>query len=82
MPIYEKVISNKIRCRDCGDVIESRYCHDFKFCKCGAVAVDGGREYLRRVGKLEAIEELSETMQAEYEEPDYLKKAPGEAIKK
>lgn len=34
--------------------------HDFKFCKCGAVAVDGGHEYLRRCGSLENFEELSE----------------------
>lgn len=73
MPTYEKVIVNKIRCRDCGDVVESKHRHDFKYCKCGAIAVDGGREYLRRVGKLEAIEELSETIAAEYELPDYLK---------
>ena len=34
--------------------------NDFKFCKCGAVAVDGGFDYLRRCGNLEDIEELSE----------------------
>ena len=55
-----KIITNKIRCRKCGDVIESKYTHDFRFCKCGAVAVDGGKEYLRRVGNLEDWEELSE----------------------
>ena len=55
-----KIITNKIRCRKCGDVIESTYTHDFRFCKCGAVAVDGGKEYLRRVGNLEDWEELSE----------------------
>ena len=55
-----KIITNKIRCRKCGDVIESKYTHDFRFCKCGAVAVDGGKEYLRRVGNLEDWDELSE----------------------
>ena len=55
-----KIITNKIRCRKCGDVIENKYTHDFRFCKCGAVAVDGGKEYLRRVGNLEDWEELSE----------------------
>lgn len=44
----EKIKINKIRCKRCGDVIESKTAHDFKFCKCGAVAVDGGKEYLRR----------------------------------
>jgi hypothetical protein len=34
--------------------------HDFKFCKCGAVAVDGGKDYLRRVGNKDDYEELIE----------------------
>ena len=55
-----KIKSNKIRCRNCDEIIESVSVHDFKFCKCGAVAVDGGHEYLRRCGNLENFEELSE----------------------
>lgn len=56
-----KIISNKIRCKKCGDVIESKHVHDFKLCKCGAVGVDGGRDYLRRLGNPDNWEELSET---------------------
>ena len=56
----EKIIVNMIRCKKCGDVIESTHRHDFKFCKCGAVAVDGGKDYLRRCGNREDWEELSE----------------------
>ena len=56
----KKIIENKIRCKKCGDVIESTHRHDFKFCKCGAVAVDGGKDYLRRCGEREDWEELSE----------------------
>lgn len=55
----EQIIKNKIRCKKCGDVIESTHRHDFKFCKCGAVAVDGGKDYLRRCGNREDWEELS-----------------------
>ena len=55
-----KIIVNKIKCKKCGDVIESTYRHDFKSCKCGAVAVDGGKDYLRRIGYEEDYEELSE----------------------
>ena len=40
-------------------MIESTYRHDFKYCKCGAVAVDGGKDYLRRLGNLDNFEELS-----------------------
>ncbi len=56
----EKIVRNMIRCKKCGDVIESVSVHDFKFCKCGAVAVDGGHEYRKRCGSLEDWEELSE----------------------
>lgn len=51
---------NKIKCQKCGDIIESTSIHDFKFCSCEACAVDGGMEYLRRVGEREDWEELSE----------------------
>lgn len=44
----QKIISNKIMCRRCGEMIESKTVHDFKTCKCGACAVDGGHNYLRR----------------------------------
>lgn len=58
----EKIIENKIRCRKCGDVIESVSSHDFKPCKCGAVSVDGGHDYLKRCGSPEEWEELSEVI--------------------
>lgn len=32
-----KIVKNKIRCKKCGDIIESVSVNDFKFCKCGAV---------------------------------------------
>ena len=51
---------NAIRCKKCGEVIESTDTHDFKWCSCGAVAVDGGHEYLRRCGNREDWDELSE----------------------
>lgn len=54
-----KILVNKIRCKNCGDIIESKSVHDFNFCKCESVAVDGGHDYLRRVGELEDWEELS-----------------------
>lgn len=44
----KKIFSNKIKCKFCGDVIESTFTHDYKTCSCERVAVDGGHEYLRR----------------------------------
>ena len=58
------IITNKIKCKHCGDVIESKSVHDYVKCKCGAVAVDGGHYYLKRSFKTspeEDFEELSET---------------------
>ena len=55
-----KILINKIQCKKCKDIIESKYVHDFKWCSCKSVAVDGGLEYLRRVGNIEDIIELSE----------------------
>ena len=54
-----KILVNKIRCKKCGDIIESKTVHDFKFYKCESVAVDGGHDYLRRLGELEDWEDLS-----------------------
>lgn len=45
----QKIIRNIIRCKHCGDIIESVSVHDFKFCSCGSVAVDGGHDNLRRL---------------------------------
>lgn len=44
----KKLIKNAIKCNYCGDVIESNHVHDFKYCKCKTVFVDGGLEYARR----------------------------------
>lgn len=56
-----KIIINKIKCNKCGDIIESTHVHDFKWCKCKSVAVDGGKEYLKRSAmSQDDYEELSE----------------------
>ena len=55
----EVIISNKIKCKKCGDIIESRSINDYKRCSCKAVAIDGGKDYLKRIGNEEDYEELS-----------------------
>ncbi len=50
---------NKIKCKKCGDIIESKNTNDYKKCSCGAVAVDGGKEYLKRIGNEKDYEEMS-----------------------
>lgn len=61
-----KIIKNAIRCKICGEFIESTSVHNFVPCKCfrdscGAkgCAVDGGHDYLRRLGNPGDIEEYS-----------------------
>lgn len=43
------IVRNSVHCNSCGEDIESTHRHDFRYCKCGKVAVDGGHAYRRRV---------------------------------
>lgn len=42
------IIRNSAKCLACGDEIESRHRHDFRWCSCLSLAVDGGTAYLKR----------------------------------
>jgi len=55
----KKIVSNKAKCRKCFSVIESKSVYDFVTCKCGLISVDGGLEYIRRLGELKNIEEMT-----------------------
>ncbi len=50
------IIRNRIKCNHCKDIIESTYQHDFKWCKCGKVVIDGGKDYLRSVVTLKILQ--------------------------
>ncbi len=39
------ILRNSIICNNCKDVIESKHRHDFVYCQCGKVSVDGGHDY-------------------------------------
>ena len=72
-----KIIHNKIRCKICGEILESVTIHDFVPCKCfiesngsRGCACDGGLDYLRRLGNPKDVEELSETRPYTDEERD------------
>lgn len=70
------ILSNQVRCHKCGDEPFSANRHDFKYCKCGSIAVDGGMDYLRRIGdSTHVYEEMSIVI------PDEAFKAAIEAIK-
>ena len=43
------IIRNSATCTSCSRDIESVHRHDFITCECGNVAVDGGKDYIRRI---------------------------------
>lgn len=55
---------NAAVCLLCKDYVRSLNRHDFRRCKCGAMAVDGGSHYIRRMGDpsniIECIEMFEE----------------------
>lgn len=55
----ERIVRNAFKCKKCGEIVESMSVHDFQGCSCGNFT-DGGHEYIRRVGKLEDMEDMSE----------------------
>ena len=61
----KKIVRNAIRCKACGDVIESKTEHDFHTCSCGRVSVDGGHNYLRRTftESMDDFEECSQVVE-------------------
>ena len=56
---------NAARCRRCDTVVESTHRHDFVPCRCGAIFVDGGLEYVRAGGNPEDFESLAEVEDVE-----------------
>ncbi|WP_242230233.1 hypothetical protein [Bacillus cereus group sp. BfR-BA-01329] len=58
----KKLKRNAIQCRKCGDVIESKFTRDFKYCLCRSVGVDGGLEYARIQGiwKMDVFAQIPE----------------------
>ena len=53
-------IRHAIQCKRCLETIESKDIHDFKYCSCGAVGIDGGMSEGNRIlGNLADVEERS-----------------------
>lgn len=74
----KKILKNVIRCKHCGNIIESTSVHDFKFCECGSCTVDGGHDYLRRCYKTTPemdFEDLSEIIEVSDEEKSHRKRS-------
>lgn len=55
------ILRNSAKCLKCNDEVESTHVHDFKWCSCQAIAVDGGHWYTKRVANSFAdIQDTSE----------------------
>lgn len=48
----KRIIYNAVICNHCADRVQSTHRYDFRQCSCGKISVDGGLEYLRRVGDI------------------------------
>lgn len=70
-----KILVNQIECLKCGDKPFLANRHDFKYCKCGAVAVEGGMSYLKISGEAGIYKEMSISV------PDEAFEAAVEALK-
>ena len=71
------IVQNAVSCNGCGDIIISKHRHNYVTCTCGAISVDGGQSYLRRVGTMVegSYVDLSWSL------PDELYNACAEAVK-
>ncbi len=45
--IEPRITRSRAQCLNCSDIIESKHRHDYVRCKCGAIMLDGGNEYIR-----------------------------------
>lgn len=54
------LLRNAVRCKRCGDEIESKHYYDAVICSCRFVMIDGGLTAPRIIGKVEDIEYLYE----------------------
>lgn len=62
----KRIKHNRIQCRKCGDVVESKKVYDFVTCSCKSCYVDGGKCYVH-IGAFDMKDVLVLT---EYEDDD------------
>ena len=52
---HSPLVRNSAHCLVCDDELVSTHRHDFKYCSCGRLAVDGGLAYTRRLFSKDAL---------------------------
>lgn len=73
----EGIMGAKVKCLKCGDIIQSTHRHDFRWCSCQSVAVDGGDDYMRIVGDSVNWEILNDETDAGQSGGPYTTDVPG-----
>ncbi len=69
MSELDYIVSNQVECLRCGDKPFSMHRHHFQPCNCGAVTVDGGQDYLKRLGTPSNWKEMSISISRELLQP-------------
>ena len=59
---------NAVQCAKCKDIIHSKHRHDFVYCSCKSIYIDGGMDYLRAGGDPENFIGLGHLTDEEFEE--------------
>jgi len=73
-PKEPAILINAITCLKCKDLIVSNHIHDFKWCSCGNVAVDGGKAYLKRcIAEGSDVTYIEESIVLDYAQHKYRK---------
>ena len=49
-----QLVYNAVKCLDCGEILHSKYNHDYQRCECGSFT-DGGTSYQRYGGNVELL---------------------------
>lgn len=84
-----KIIHNRCKCKNCGDIIESKTVHNWVCCSCwrngdheNGCFTDGGTEYIRRGGNPDNYISMDETRLYTDEEVDEYNRKQEELSKK
>ena len=62
-----------IKCGKCNQIIYSRHRHDYHYCHCNNVAIDGGRDYTKVTGDMFTLVEIDVNATEAELEKDYAK---------
>lgn len=54
------LLRNRVKCKKCGDIIESKSVHDCVWCSCHSIMTDGGLDYIHRGGNWDDMEPMDE----------------------